>query len=164
MNLDANRSYSRQELLAGIQIIDWALTRMYLYGPSNQGKTKRRPKSVDLESYQAMELARLVHKWGHQDFRDQIANLVPAHAEGARLGQEAAGITDYRRSHDLVWTECFMGLCCDLSGERLSLKPDWQKTAIVVWMNIGDEIRAGIAPDFESFEETAKRLDTPPED
>jgi hypothetical protein len=31
-------------------------------------------------------------------------------------------------------------------------------------MNIGDEIRAGIAPDFESFEETAKRLDAPPED
>jgi hypothetical protein len=161
---ESDRRFNHLDMLAGLQIMDWALMRMYLYGAAGQSKSKRRQRAADLEVRQAMELIRLVKKSGHHRFRDQIAGLAPAHAEGQRLGQEAAGITNYKRSHDLVWTECFMGLCCDLSGPRLALKPDWRETAITVWTNIGEEIAAGVAPDFERPEQTRQGLGSPPED
>ena len=158
----ADDLYSRRELLAGMQMIDWALTQMYYYGPGAEAKIGRgRGAEPDPQAQQAVRLLRLVKGMGHHRFRDHIADLAPAHAEGERLGQEAAQITDYKRSHDLIWTECFMNLCCELHDDGFKLKPDWKDMAVIIWTNIGEEIREGVAPDFESFEETAQRLDSP---
>jgi hypothetical protein len=140
-----------------MQMLEWALNQMYLHGTGDAARVKL--AEGDPEALRAVKLLELMMIRGHHWFRDRIADLVPAHVEGQRLGIEAAGIEGYRRSHDIVWTECFMNYCCDLSGQGLALQPDWQRKATIIWSNIGREIEAGVFPDFDPVKRGRFRRD-----
>ena len=107
-------TYFRRELLAGMQMLEWALLQIYVLGAERKTQTKA-PVHRDPESIRALKLIDLMMGRGHHWFRDMIADFAPMHAGGEHLGMAAAKITDYQRSHDIIWTQCFMNACVDLT-------------------------------------------------
>jgi hypothetical protein len=141
-------TYSRRELLAGMQMLEWTLVQMYVHG-TGQENLVRAHAHGDPEAIRALKLFELTNHLGHQGFRDMVADLAPAHVEGERLGIAAAEISDYGRSHDIIWTQLFMNICVELTDAGLTLKPNWREQAVIVWNNIASEIENGIFPDFD---------------
>ena len=84
--------YTRRDLLAAMQMLEWANLQMY---------------GIDLSvnKDQGQKLLKLMQVRGHHWFRDMIADLAPAHSEGQRLGIQVAEIEGYQRSHDVIWTQ-----------------------------------------------------------
>jgi hypothetical protein len=139
-----------------MQMLEWTLVQMYVHGAGPEGQ-KRAYIDGDPEAIRGIELFELMKKLGHHQFRDMIADLVPAHLGGERLGIAAAGISDYNRTHDVIWTQCFMNFCVDLTERGFELKPRWKLKALNVWTRIGREIDAGIFPDLDSAAHSMQR-------
>jgi hypothetical protein len=146
--VSSKATYSRRELLAGMQILEWTLVQMYLHGAGRENLVRVQAHG-DPEAIRALKLVELTTRMGHHAFRDTVADLAPAHVEGERLGIVAAGLSNYGRSHDIIWTQLFMNICVEITDEGLTLKPNWQKQAVIVWKNIAREIENGIFPDFD---------------
>jgi hypothetical protein len=78
-----------------------------------------------------------------------IADLAPFHVRAQDRGIAANGIANYKRSHDLAWTACFLLLCAPLTDEGFTLLPDWEESAAHAWKKMAQEIKQGVYPDFD---------------
>ena len=120
--------YSRRHFLAAMQMLEWAVTQMYVYGAGEEAVVRARQHG-DQDALRALKIMELAISMGSVRFRDHIADLAFAHVDGEDMGLKCAGIATYDRSHDTAWTQCFMNFCCELTDEGFRLSDVWADQA-----------------------------------